>query len=224
MTSPTHQPLAEQATRLLLSVADGDTAAAREYDALLFDFLRTTARRRGRFLASEALKGYGAGQAAPVRVAPGTDLDEAASVAAQIALTRARASALRFDRTKSDGASWALGNLGHAYRDALRDLGRTRRLLIEIPADEATLSAHASPARDDPAMAAEEQDLLDRALAELTDDERYVVVAQAHYGLTYAEIALYRWKDATATKKVDRLLQSAKRKLAEVQASWAQNE
>jgi RNA polymerase sigma factor (sigma-70 family) len=223
VTSPTHQPLAEQATRLLLSVADGDTAAAREYDALLFDFLRTTARRRGRFLAADALKGYGAGQAAPVRVAPGTDLDEAASVAAQIALTRARASALRFDRTKSDGASWALGNLGHAYRDALRDLGRSRRLLVEIPADEATLSVHAAPARD-PAMAAEEQDLLDRALAELTDDERYVVVAQAHYGLTYAEIALYRWKDATATKKVDRLLQSAKRKLAEVQAAWAQNE
>jgi DNA-directed RNA polymerase specialized sigma24 family protein len=73
-------------------------------------------------------------------------------------------------------------------------------------------------------MAAEEQDLLTRALAELTDDERYVIVAQAHYGLTYAEIALYRWKDETATKRVDRLLQSAKRKLAEVQAAWAQNE
>lgn len=219
-----HQPLAARATQLLLSVAGGDTTAAREYDALLFDFLRTTALRRGRFLAGDAIKAYGTSATGPVRIPSGTDLDEVAVVAAEIALARARASALRFDPTKSDGASWALGNLGHAYRDALRELGRTRRLLVEIPADEATLSVHAVPARDDPAMAAEEQDLLSRALAELTDDERYVIVAQAHYGLTYAEIALYRWKDETATKRVDRLLQSAKRKLAEVQAAWAQNE
>jgi len=219
-----HRPFAARATQLLLSVAKGHTTAAPEYDALLFDFLRTIALRRGRFLAADAIKTYGTSATGPVRIPSDTDPHEVAIVAAEIALARARASALRFDPMKSDGASWALGNLGHAYRDALRELGRTRRLLVEIPADEATLSVHAAPARDDPAMAAEEQDLLTRALAELTDDERYVIVAQAHYGLTYAEIALYRWKDETATKRVDRLLQSAKRKLAEVQAAWAQNE
>lgn len=54
-----HQPFAARATQLLLSVAEGHTTAAREYDALLFDFLRTTGLRRGRFLAADAIKTTG---------------------------------------------------------------------------------------------------------------------------------------------------------------------
>jgi DNA-directed RNA polymerase specialized sigma24 family protein len=218
-----HDPLAKRGTHLLLAVAAGDTDAAREYDTLLFDFLRATARTRGRFMAADALSRAGAATVSSVSVPPGTDLDEVAVVAAEIALARAKASALRFDPERSDGASWALGNLGHAYRDALRDLSRTRRLLVEVPVDDTVLYAHAGAASDDPSMAAVEQDLLNRALALLNEDEQYVVVAQIHFGLTYREIALYRFGDEAATKKVDRVLQSAKRKLRDAQLEWTEN-
>jgi RNA polymerase sigma factor (sigma-70 family) len=211
-----HEPLARRSTELLLAVAGGDTTSARDYDALLFALLVDVARRRGRFMAAEAMARAGfAESGGSVVVAAGTDLDEAAVVAAEIALTRARASALRFDPTRSDGASWALGCLGHAYRDALRDLGRTRRMLVEVPADEETLDALSGPSRDDPELAALEQDLLMRALAVLSEDERFVLIAQVHYGLAYREIAQIRFGDEGAAKKVDRLLQSAKRKLQE---------
>lgn len=218
-----HDPLAERSSTLLVAIAAGDTMAATDYDSLLFDFLRNAAKTRGRFMAADAAARTGTAPAgAHVTVPDGTDLDEAAAVAAQIALARAKASALRFDPSRSDGASWALGNLGHAYRDALRELGRTRRLLVEVPVEDETLEAYAALAPDDPYEAAAEQDALKRALDLLDDDERYVVVAQVHYGLTYREIAMYRFGDPAATKKVDRLLQSAKRKLREAHEQWVE--
>ena len=217
-----HDPLAERSTQLLLSIASGDVDAAREYDGLLFEFLRNVARTRGRFLAADAAARIGtAPPGVSFSVPVGTDLEEAASVAAQIALARAKASALRFDATRGDGASWALGNLGHAYRDAVRDLGRTRRLLVEVPVEDEVLQGYAGTS-DDPYEVAAERDALQRALDLLDADERYVLIAQVHYGLTYREIAMYRFNDPAATKKVDRLLQSSKRKLREAHEQWVE--
>jgi DNA-directed RNA polymerase specialized sigma24 family protein len=218
-----HDPLAELSTQLLMAIAAGDTNAATEYDALLFDFLRNVAQTRGRFLAADAASRTGATPlGAQLPLPDGIDLDEAASLAAQIALARARASALRFDHTRGDGASWALGNLGHAYRDAQRELGRTRRLLVEVPVEDELLQGYAGMAPNDPYEAAAERDSLERALDLLDDDERYVIIAQVHYGLTYREIAVYRFDDPEATKKVDRLLQSAKHKLRQAHELWVE--
>jgi DNA-directed RNA polymerase specialized sigma24 family protein len=57
-------------------------------------------------------------------------------------------------------------------------------------------------------------------LDRLTADERYVVLGQAQYGMSYAEMATYRFGSPLETKKVDQLLQSARRKLTEAEQAW----
>jgi len=58
------------------------------------------------------------------------------------------------------------------------------------------------------------------ALDRLTPQERFAVLAQAQYGMAYSEIATYMFNDPLQTKQVDRLLQAARRKLAEAERAW----
>lgn len=217
-----HEPLARRATELLLAVAAGDESAANDYDALLFAFLKDTALRRGRFMSADAAEraGVQAARAGGVRSA---DLEEVAVVAAQLALRRARGSALRFDPGRGDGASWALGALAHAYGDARRLVTGTRRVASEVPTaaeafDRESLSAV------DPAVRAEVMDALDRALRLLSEHERFAILAVAHYGMSYREIAAHLFGNEGETKAVDQILQSARRKLQTAQDEWARDQ
>lgn len=212
--------IARRATALLLAVAGGDANAAVLYEDLLARMLYEVASRRGHYLAVEAARRLNLPTAGPlVRAA---DEDEVASVAVQLALKRARGSALRFDPARGDGASWALGALGPAYLDAARQVTRSRRAMTEVPlGDDVDLPAAASA---DPELVAETRDGLARALAELTADERFVVLARLHYGFTYAEIAERLFGDVEATKRVDRLLQAARVKLRAAEQRWVSGE
>lgn len=213
-----HEPLARRATELLLAVQRGSEAAANEYDALLFDFLKNTAMRRGRFMAADA--------AAQLHISATStevrrsDLDEVATLAALTALSRARAAALRFDSRRGDGATWALGALRFAYLDAERQVTGSRSVATDVPTEDAVLHARMEFDQADPAIQVEARDALQRALASLTDDERFVVLAKVQHGMAYSEIAELRFGDESNTKLVDRLLQSARRKLADAQAEW----
>lgn len=212
------EPLAKRATELLLAVRDGSVEAANQYDALLFAFLKNTAMRRGRFMAADAAAQLAmAGTSADVQR---SDLEEVATIAALSALSRARASALRFDPRRGDGATWALGALRFAYLDAERKVTGSRSFGREVPTEDAVLHARMKFNQADPAVQVEARDALQRALASLTDDERFVVLAKVQHGMAYSEIATLRFGDESQTKLVDRLLQSARHKLAEAQAAW----
>ncbi len=217
MAAP-HEPLARRATELLLAVRNGSEAAANEYDALLFGFLKNTAMRRGRFMAADAAAQlHIRARSTGVRR---SDLDEVATLAAVTALSRARASALRFDPERGDGATWALGALRFAYLDAEREVTGSRSVATDVPTDDAVLHARMEFDQADPAIQVEARDTLQRALSSLTDDERFVLLAKVQHGMAYSEIAEFRFGDESRTKLVDRLLQSARRKLAEAQAEW----
>jgi DNA-directed RNA polymerase specialized sigma24 family protein len=219
---PVEEPVATEATALLLRIAGGDESAVAAYDALLFPVLMDTANRRGRFLAADAAARFGAaGVSANVQ---SSDLEEVASLAAWTALRRARASALRFDPARGDGASWALGALGASYLDAAREVGRLRRGLVEVPIGDDPDSLPVVRLSEDPEAIVEARDALDRILAELTDDERFVLLAKLHYGLSYREIAAVRFGDEAETKTVDRLLQSAREKVRQAEEAWSTGE
>ncbi len=209
-------PVARRASALLLAIAAGNREAASEYDSLLFPMLRATAMRRGRYLGLRAAQQLGA--SAPV-VRP-ADLEEAGVYAAELALDRARASAQRFDPAKGDGASWALGALGTAYLDAIRQLTGSRRTMVELPIENMDLVEQHHVATLDPAVIAEARDSLRRALAELTDDERYVVVAALQYGMSHREIATYLFHDPEEHRKVERTLARARAKLRVLHQQW----
>lgn len=215
-----HEPVAARATALLEAIREGDEAAASEYYALLFPVLFDQAKRRGRLLASRI---PGGSTLPPIRTA---DLEDVAALASEFALERARGNAHRFDRNRGDGASWALGALPAAYLDAARSVTQSRRvhagaeLLVDDLAGEVERQGAPLAVTTDPEAIAIARDELDRALAELTEDERYVVLAKMHLGLSYAEIALYRFHDASRVKQVDHLLQSARRKLDAAERRW----
>ena len=128
-----HEPLARRATELLLAVAAGDESAANEYDALLFVFLRDTALRRGRFMSADAAERAGL-QAASAGGVRSADVEEVAVVAAQLALRRARGSALRFDPGRGDGASCAIahGPTGNPWASAASPSPSTGRQLQPV--------------------------------------------------------------------------------------------
>lgn len=210
-------PLAMRATALLTAVASGDTTAAREYDELLFPVLVDIALRRGRFLAAGAAARAGAGNPPPVRPA---DLEEVAADAAFRALTRARASALRFDPAKGDGATWAIGALGTAYLDAARSVTRSRRVMREVPLATIHEMDPLAGSAADPATLVVARDGLRRALDTLTDDERAVAVMALQHGMTYREIATYLFDDPAEDRKVERLLGRARRKLRSAHQAW----
>lgn len=215
-----HEPVAARATALLAAIREGDQDAASEYYALLFPVLFEQAKRRGRLLASRIPGGSTLPSIRPA------DLEDVASRAAEFAVERARGNAHRFDPSRGDGASWALGALPAAYLDAARSVTGDRRvgagaeILVDDLAEQVDRQGPPLAVTSDPETIVIARDELDRALAELTEDERYVVIAKLHFGLSYAEIALYRFHDAQRTKQVDHLLQSARRKLEAAERRW----
>lgn len=215
------EPFAERATELLVRLGqEGDPALARAYDELLFKDLYNVVRRRGVSLAMRAAETSIKGVWLP-RVQPG-DLDAIALDATVGALERARRTAARFDPERGDGASWALGAAGFAYIDAVRDFYQVRRKGETVNVDPADLGylVDQGPSGPTPDQIAETRAALLDALNRLTEDERFVVLAQAQYGMSYAEIAQYRFGGPLDVKKVDRVLQSARRKLAEAERAW----
>lgn len=221
MAAP-HAPLARRATELLIAVRGGSVEAAANYDALLYDFLKNTAMRRGRFMAADAAAQlHIEGTSGNIQPA---DLEEVAEIAALNALRRARASALRFDPSKGDGATWALGALRFAYLDAQREVTSSRSGGHDVPTEDSVLHARIAFDAADPAVQVAARDAIQRALGALTHDERFVLLAKVQHGMAYTEIAALRFGDETQTKTVDRLLQSARRKLIDAQAAWVQEQ
>jgi RNA polymerase sigma factor (sigma-70 family) len=213
------EPFAERDTELLVRMAtEDDPGLARAYDELLFTELYNVVRRRGVTLAMRADETAIKGVWLP-RIQPG-DLDAIAMDATVGALQRARRSAARFDPERGDGASWALGAAGFAYIDAVRDFYLVRRQGEEVQLDPTELGELGQQSGLDPEQVVETRAALLHALERLSEDERFVILAQAQYGMSYAEIAQYRFGSPLETKKVDRLLQSARRKLAEAERAW----
>jgi RNA polymerase sigma factor (sigma-70 family) len=210
-----------RATDLLVRLAhEADPALEKAYDELLFRDLYDVVRRRGIALAMRPAETSIKGVWLP-RVQPG-DLDAIALDTTVAALERARRTAARFDPQRGDGASWALGAAGYAYVDAVRDFYLTRRKGAVQSVDPAELGDLPDPrgSSANPAQIAETRAALVDALSRLTDDERFVVLAQAQYGMSYAEIAQYRFDGPLDVKRVDRLLQSARRKLTAAERAW----
>jgi DNA-directed RNA polymerase specialized sigma24 family protein len=214
-------PLAANATALLLACARGDAHAGDQYVELLFPHLRPIVRERPESLLRHAATLIGAPTLTLPQI-PQQDREHLAATAAFEGLDRARRNAAVFDPQRGDGFSWALGATALAYLDVVRKEYGTRRQLQELLVDDEQLARlelelPTGPPTDE---IVEGRLRLEEALAQLTDLERYVVLAKLHFGLTYTEIAQYRFGEATPTtiKRVDRLLQSARSRLRALEA------
>lgn len=122
----------------------------------------------------------------------------------------------------ADGLMWAIRAASFSYIDVVRETYGTRRFLKIVPTEPEQLNeiAEGSVTAPDPALVVEQRHALDAALGALADDERRVVLAVSHYGLSYAETAKLVLGEPGQVGRVDRLLRSARRKLAEAERKW----
>lgn len=213
--------IASRASMLLRAIAADVPGAAEDYDTLIYPLIYSLVRHRGRLLASQASRVTGT-DSLPVPVVPSCDLEWIAHDVAVHALTRARATAKRFDQTRGDGLMWAVRAASFSYIDVVRETYGTRRLLKVVPTEREQLIeiAEGGVSAPDPALVVEQRHALDAALGALADDERRVVLATSHYGLSYAETAEFVFGESSQVGRVDRLLRSARRKLAEAERQW----
>jgi DNA-directed RNA polymerase specialized sigma24 family protein len=213
--------IASRASMLLRAIAAGVPGAAEDYDTLIYPLIYRVVKHRGRLLASQAARGTGTDNL-PVPVVPGCDLEWIAHDVAVHALTRAKATAKRFDETRGDGLMWAIRAASFSYIDVVRETYGTRRFLKMVPTEHEQLSELAEDAvtAADPALIIEQRHALDAALSALAYDERRVVLATSHYGLSYAETAELVFGDPGQVGRVDRVLRSARRKLIEAERKW----
>lgn len=215
--------IATRASLLLRAVAADVPGAAQDYDTLLYPLIYAAVKQRGRTLASKAARLTGT-DGMPVPVVPACDLEWIANDVAVHALERARATAGRFDPARGDGVTWALRAATFSYIDVVRTTYGARRALTIVPTDDDALAAAMDCIRSapDPAIVVEQRAALDEALATLTDEERFVVLATLHLGFSYAETARLLFGDAAQVRRVDRLRQSARRSLADAEQRWRQ--
>lgn len=203
----------QRALALLNAVAKAPTpTAVRAFDAYFYGLVCNYIRRRHRFLgdqvaASRSTMSNPAPPLSPER------LDEAVHMTATIALSRARASAGRFDPAQGRALMWVYRAAIYAYVEVAQTFAKEQRELLteaEVQAAEVrTSESH----RDDPAAIVASQDFVDDLFLVLTDEERRAFVLRTEYGYSYAEIAVVMLGTAAQTKRVDYLLQRACEKL-----------
>lgn len=206
-------PVAQQATALLLAIAvEPDGPAGQAYDALCYPALLRFLRNRAGLAKWTATQQTGTGGELPFVVF--ADADEVAHDAVVLGLRRAKRAAERFDPAKGDGLSWALRQTVYAYREVVVERAGARRKLRVAPVDDARLEEIAEArAVSDPADEVAAADLLDRCMAPLNPEEAQAVLLFERSGCSYQEIAMILFGSATATKRVDRLLQGARAKM-----------
>ncbi len=197
--------------RLMLGVADEPTPQLiRAFDAYFYPLVVHYVRKRRYTL------GRMAGRAAvPDGVLPADRRDEAAHMTAVIALNRARASAKDFDPERGTAEDWVLRAAAWAFQETTRDLTDRRRRLKLVATDDDELQRQVDDRRTAPdtfeIVAARER--LASIFELLTAEEQHAVILCRRDGHTYAEAAEILFGDAEATKRIDRLLQSATVKL-----------
>lgn len=222
MAAASDKDFASYATELLLRIAsDPQPKDVRAYDTLLFRPLYNMVRHRGASLAADAAQALASPGIHVPPVAP-ADLDAVAIDVTVAALERARRTADRFDPARGDGATWAIGAAKFAYIDVVREFYQSRRRAHVVPVDPADLPelSAARQAAASPEQVAETRAALLDALGRLDEDERTAILAREQGGMSYTEIASYMFGDPTLTKRVDRLLQSARVKLRAAERVW----
>ena len=146
---------------------------------------------------------------------PAEDVAEVAHEATLITLRRVRENASKFDPRRGTATGWVIGAAEFAWVEVAKTI-MTARQADGIPIEDLLSLADPGPSTEEHVLGhLEDEEALADAAGHLDDDEwttlRLVVTA----GYSYKEAAMMLFGDETMTKRVDRLLQDGKPKLAE---------
>lgn len=197
-----------KADHLLLAVQRREDGAEQAFDECLYPLLVEYVRKKSTFLKADAARALGLDSLAaprPVR------LDELACDVANTTLRRVRAKAEKFDPDKGTAMGWILRSCSLAYVDELRAQVGGRGQLTMVPTDPTELFDADSRTSPDPARQAVAADELRRALAELTPEERNVIVEVKVHGRGHAEAADVLYPQLEPSVRVTHLQATLKR-------------
>ena len=200
--------------------AGGGDKCARDFDALLYEFVWRFLRRErdaltarvARFLKLEGL---------PAPSVLPEEVDEVAHDATTLALRRVRQKAARFDPRRGTVTDWACGAATWAWIEVAKETVKARRGAKLEFVDPADLVEHpdAFPTTEEHVLGKiADEEALAEAATHLSEKEFTVLRLIYTSGYSYAEAAEAMFGDGSATKQIDGLLTRAKAKLAR---AWA---
>lgn len=209
------EELDRRGAELLAELAENPTdECRRQFDALYYEliwrYLRASNKKLGarvaRYLRVEGV------------VAPEVPEEEVAEIAHEatlVALRRVRENAWKFDPSRGTATGWVIGAAEFAWVDVAKTIVRARQT-ESVPIEDILDVADPGPSTEEHVLRhLQDEEALADAAQHVDENEwnalRLVVTA----GYSYKEVATVLFGDETMTKRVDRLLQSGKIKLAE---------
>lgn len=218
------QDLDERACELLRRLADEpDAESAREFDALLYEFLWLYLRGAATRIAARVAGYAGVDGVAAPELLP-AELAEVAHDATTIALRRVREKAARFDSTRGTPTGWVIGAAEYAYVEVAKSLVEARRsphLAFHDPQDFVDISDPAPSTEEHIVARVSSEQALEEAAETLSEHEFAALRLVVTLKFSYSEAAEMIFGDANMARAVDGLLTRGRKKLA---AAWRDRE
>lgn len=205
----------KHALALMNAVARDSTAAAvQAFDEFFYPLVVNYIAEQHDTIGFEVASWMGASGSACPKL-DSHQVEEAQQRVALISLRRARASATRFDPAQGSPVAWVLRAAAYAYVEVAKQLARDQD---ELAVSQEAMETVAAPA-EDLAETLGRQQMVDDLFLVLSDDERRVVALVLRHGYTYKQAARWLFGSVDEAKRVDHLLQSARKKMA---SRWTQ--
>jgi DNA-directed RNA polymerase specialized sigma24 family protein len=206
--------LDRRGAELLAELAENPTDECRRaFDALYYELIWRYLRASNKTLGSRVAS-YLKVEGVVAPEVPEEEVAEVAHEATLVALRRVRGNAWKFDSGRGTATGWVIGAAEFAWVEVAKTIMRARQT-ENLPIEDILDVADHGPSTEEHVLRhLQDEEALADAARHVDEDEwntlRLVVTA----GYSYKEVATMLFGDETMTKRVDRLLQSGKIKLA----------
>jgi DNA-directed RNA polymerase specialized sigma24 family protein len=211
----TTDELDRRGAELLVELAEDPTEECRrQFDALYYELVWRYLRASNKTLGARVAN-YLKVDGVVATGVPEEDVAEVAHEATLIALRRVREKAWKFEPSRGTATGWVIGAAEFAWVEVAKAIV-TARQAAGVPIEDLLDTADPGPSTEEHVIRhLQDEEALADAASHVGENEwnalRLVVTA----GYSYKEVATMLFGDEAMTKRVDRLLQSGKAKLAE---------
>jgi DNA-directed RNA polymerase specialized sigma24 family protein len=209
------EELDRRGAELLAELAEDPTEECRrQFDALYYELVWRYLRASNKKLDARVAR-YLKVDCVLVAEVPEQDIADVAHEATLIALRRVRENAWKFDPSRGTATGWVIGAAEFAWVEVAKTIVAARQADI-IPFEDLLDVADPGPSTEEHVLRhLPDDEALAHAASHVDESEWHVLRLVVTAGYSYKEVATMVFGDETMTKRVDRLLQTGKAKLAE---------
>lgn len=209
------EELDRRGAELLAELADNPSEECRrQFDALYYELVWRYLRASNKKLSARVARYLKVdGVVAPE--VPEEDVADVAHEATLIALRRVRERPWKFNSSRGTATGWVIGAAEFAWVEVAKTIAAARQADI-ISFEDLLDGTDPGPTTEEHVLRhLQDDDALADAASHLEQNEWHAMRLVVTAGYSYKEVATMLFGDETMTKRVDRLLQTGKAKLAE---------